>query len=478
MSLRSDVLHSLKWLAGARFAGQVIAWAITLVVIRILEPSDYGLMAIAEVMIGFAALFREMGLYSAMVQKRDLTARQVEQSFGILLLGNSLIYVVLFAFAPLFATFFGDPRLTNIIRVLGIQFPLAAVGVVQDAMLGRRMNFKLVSFVNLAVTLGNGFTTLAFALSGAGVWALVYGSLAGSVIRPIGLILAARHWCRPRFSREGMADLLRFGGFITASRLIWYVYSQADVLILSKLLGQEALGFYAVAMRLASLPMQKVSLLLNQVGLAAYSSIQHDMNRIRSNFCKGVRILSFFSFPVFWGMSSVSPDLVAVVLGARWQAAIIPLQLLSLLMPVRMISHAGTGALAAIGKPQIGTGNLLVALIMMPPAFFIGAYYGGLTGISLAWVIAYPVVRVIQLRHSLPPLGLTMAEYFGAMAGPAIGGAVMYLVVIVAREIIAQPMLQPAYGLAFLIGIGAVTYSAFMWFLRQQECREVLELMK
>lgn len=478
MSLRNDVLHSLKWLAGVRFAGQFIAWAITLVVIRILKPSDYGLMAIAEVLIGFAALFREMGLYSAMVQKRDLTEGQVERAFGLLLIGNCIVYALLFMFAPLFASFFGDPRLTNIIRVLGIQFPLAAVGVVQDAVLSRSMNFKRVSFVNLAVTLGNSFTTLAFALSGAGVWALVYGSLVGSVIRPVGLILAAQHWCRPRFSREGMADMLRFGGFVTASRLIWYVYSKADVFILSKLLGQEILGFYAVSMRLASLPMQKASLLLNQVGLAAYSSIQHDMERIRANYRKGLRILSFFAFPVFWGISSISPDLVTVVLGERWQPAIIPLQLLSLLMPLRMVSHAGGGALTAIGKPQIGAGNLLIALLMMTPAFFVGAYYGGLIGISLAWVIVFPIVKVIQLRLSLPALGMTIAEYFSSMTGPAIAAAVMYLVVVLGRETIAAPMLQPVLGLLFLVGIGAVSYSGFMWTLRRQECREVLDLMR
>ena len=88
MTLRNDVLYSLKWLAGARFAGQLVAWAITLVVIRILKPSDYGLMAIADVLIGFAALFQEMGLFSAMVQKRDLTERHVEQAFGILIVLN------------------------------------------------------------------------------------------------------------------------------------------------------------------------------------------------------------------------------------------------------------------------------------------------------------------------------------------------------------------------------------------------------
>lgn len=477
MTLRNDVLHSMKWLAGVRFAGQFAGWAITLVVIRILKPSDYGLMAIAEVLIGFAALFQELGLYSAMVQKRDLTERQVEQAFGFLIVANTGIYILLFALAPLLATFFDDPRLTNIVRVLGIQFPLASIGVVQDAMLSRKMRFKQKSLATLAITLVNGITTLIFALEGAGVWALVYGSLAGALIRPVALSVAARHWCRPRFSRAGMAEMLNFGGFITASGFIWYVYSQSDVFIIGKMLGKEILGFYSIAMQLASLPLQKIGETLNQVGLAAYSSIQHDMAAIRSHYLKVLRLLNFFGFPIFWGLSSVSPELVSVVLGQRWELAVIPLQLLSLVMPLRLAGHSGS-PLSAIGKPQIATLNHFIALILMPPAFLIGAKYGGLTGVSLAWVIMFPIVTVIRLRFSLRPLSLNMRDYFGTMTAPAAGSAVMYVIVILARHTIADPLLSPKIGLAFLVITGATVYCAFMWSFRRKDCREVIALTK
>lgn len=478
MSLRNDVLYSIKWLAGARFAGQLVAWTVTLIVIRMLKPSDYGLMAMAEILIGFAALFREMGLYEAMIQKRDLTQRQIEQSFGILLLGNSLVYLLLFICAPWIAAFFGDPRLVDITRILGVQFPLAAVGVVQDAQLSRRMAFKRRSLVKLAVVITNSFTTLAFALSGAGVWALVYGSLAGAIVRPACLVLAAQYWCRPRFSHKDMGDMLRFSSFITASRIIWYVYSKADILLIGKLLGKEALGFYSVAMQLATLPMQKTAQILNQVGLAAYSSVQHDMAAIRSHYLKVIRVLSFIAFPVFWGISSISPELVTVVLGQRWAPAILPLQVLGLVMPIRMIVHGSGGPLVAIGKPHLGTLGQIFALLIMPPAFFIGAWYGGLLGASLAWVTGYPLLVMIRLRISLPALGLTYRDYFRSMTAAASGGIAMYVVVVVLRKTIVSSLLTPVLGLFFLIGAGAITYASFMWFLQQKDCRELLDLVQ
>ncbi len=478
MSLRHDVLHSLKWLAGARFAGQLIAWAITLVVIRILKPSDYGLMAIAEVFIGFAALFQELGLYSAMVQKRDLTERQVEQAFGFLLIVNTGIFALVFAIAPLLALFFNDPRLTSIVRVLGIQFPLAAIGVVQDATLSRGMRFKQKSLANLAITICNGATTLTFALSGAGVWALVFGNMAGSLMRPVALSIAARHWCWPRFSRKGLGDMLHFGSFVTASRLLWYIYSQSDVFIIGKLLGKEVLGFYSIAMQLASLPMQKVSEMLDQVGFAAYSTIQTNIPAIQSHFLKVIRILSFVSFPVFWGIASISPDLVMVVLGSRWEQAIVPLQLLGIVMPIRMIGHGTGSVLTAIGKPQIGTLNLLIALVIMPPAFVIGTYYGGLIGVSLAWVIGYPLVVLIRLRFSLPPLGLAARHYFGAMAGSAAGGAVMSVSVMLVRHAIATSQVGPLLSVVLMVLIGTLVYAVFMWMFWRRNCLEAIDLVK
>src|SRR6185312_10800743 len=292
---------------------------------------------------------------------------------------------------------------------------------------------------------------------GEGVWALVFGSLAGGVLRPISLSIAARHWCWPRFSRKGMGEMLRFGGFVTASNLMWYVYSRSDVIIIGKILGKELLGFYSIAMQLASLPMQKVSEFLGQVGFAAYSSIQNDMPAIRYHYLHALRIISFLAFPIFWGISSIAPELVNVVLGRRWQAAIIPLQLLGAVMPIRMVGHAGGSVLTAIGKPQIGTLNTLITLLIMPPAFFLGTWYGGLVGAALAWVIAYPIVVCVRLRFSLPPLGLHVRSYFTTMTGPAIGGVVMYLAVVIARETLAT-RLAPISGMAFLVVVGALVY--------------------
>jgi O-antigen/teichoic acid export membrane protein len=231
-------------------------------------------------------------------------------------------------------------------------------------------------------------------------------------------------------------------------------------------------------MQLASLPMQKVSELLDQVGFAAYSSIQYDMSAIRSHFLKAIRVLSFISFPIFWGISSIAPDLVLVVLGKRWELAIVPLQLLALVMPIRMIGHGSGSVLTAIGKPHIGTLNVVFALVIMVPAFFIGIHYGGLVGVALAWVIGYPILVVVRLRFSLPPLGLKSRNYFGAIAGPALGGAIMYLAVMLTRKAIAMTSLRPIFVMGVLVAVGVLVYPTFMWFFQRRNCLEVIDLFR
>jgi O-antigen/teichoic acid export membrane protein len=478
MSLRSDVLHSIKWLAAGRLVGQLIAWSVTIFVIRILQPSDYGLMAVAEMMIGFAVLFRSLGLFTALVQKRDLTARHMEQAFGILFLVNSIIYIAFYTSAPWIAAFFDEPRLTNMIRVLSIKFPLAAVGMIQSAMLSRRMDFKSKSFVRLSATISNSLTTLILALSGAGVWALVYGSLVSSVVNSAGMVLAARYWCRPRFSLTGMGSLLRFGSFMTTSKIIGYVSSRADVFIIGKILGKDMLGFYEIARELASLPHRKTAQILSQVGLVAYASEQQDLAAIRFHFLKVTRTLGFIAFPVFWGISSVSPEFVHVVLGERWDSAIIPLQILSIVMPMRMLAGTVSSPLEAIGKPHLLTIMQSASLVIMPLSFLIGAWYGGLIGATLAWATGYPVVVLIRLFISLRALGLIYADYFHSLAGPGLGGLVMYAAVILMRNLVAEPFLPPIAGLAVLVVTGVATYALSMWFLRRRDCREFLDLAK
>ncbi len=142
MSIKSKVISALSWTASARFAGQLATWAITIYVIRILSPDDYGLISMATVMIGFAFLINELGVIPAFIQADDINDYHVRQIFGVVLVSNGLVYAAVLVAAPYFAMFFEDDRLTEIIRVLATSLLIAAPSAVPTAMLQREIRFN------------------------------------------------------------------------------------------------------------------------------------------------------------------------------------------------------------------------------------------------------------------------------------------------------------------------------------------------
>lgn len=477
MNLRSQALSGFRWTASVRLLSQVITWAITLVVIRLLTPADYGLLAMATVFVSFLAMFSELGLGAAVVQKTDVDDELLRRAFGVILVIHFSLAALLMLSAPLIGAFYDEPRVVPVIRVLSLQFVLAAFAVIPDAQLQRRMEFRNRSLLDLSGAIVASFTTLGMASAGAGVWALVAGSMLSQIVKTIGInwLSPFRHW--PEFSVKGLRSLLRFGGHISAAQVFWMFYSQVDVLIGAKLLGKEVLGFYSIAMHLASLPNQRISGLVSQVAFPTFSRMQHDLTKVGVNVLLGVRILSFFAFPVLWGMSSIATEMVGVILGAKWGPSVVPLQVLALIIPLRMIGNFVQVAIQGIGRSDVVLHNAIWATLIAPSVFFIGANWGGLLGLSLAWLIVGPLVSLQGMVRGLPALGLRLGGLAMAMMPAASAGVFMYGAVTAARHMTTVGQEGPLH-LCVLVGVGAFSYGMVSFCINRKGMLEVLEMLR
>lgn len=477
MNLRSQALSGFRWTASVRLASQVLTWAITLVVIRLLTPADYGLLAMATVFVAFLAMFSEFGLGAAVVQKADVDEILLRRIFGVILIIHFSLAALLMLSAPLIGAFYDEPRVIPVIRVLSLQFVLAGFAVIPDAQLQRRMEFRNRSLLDLSGAIVASFTTLAMAFSGAGVWALVAGSILSQVWKTIGInwLSPFRHW--PDFSVKGLRSLLRFGGHISAAQVFWMFYSQVDMLICAKLLGKEVLGFYSVAMHLASLPSQRISGLVNQVAFPTFSRMQHDLPKVGANVLLGVRILSFFAFPVLWGMSSIAPEMVEVMLGAKWATSVVPLQVLALIIPLRLVANFVQVAIQGVGRSDVVLRNAIWASLIAPVAFFIGANWGGLLGLSLAWLVVSPLVVVQGMMRGLPVLGLRLGGLVISMMPAAGAGLIMYGAVTATRHLLLVEQ-GGVLRLCVLIAVGALAYCAVSLGLNRKGAKEVIEMLR
>ena len=477
MTMRKQILSGIKWGAAAKFGGQVITWGITLVVIRLLSPEDYGLLAMATIFVAFMLMVSEAGLTSALIQKQDIDEASLRQAFGIIIFINLILFVTLNLFAPIIAVFFSEERLTLILHVLSLQFIFVSITAIPEVLLYRKLKFKSLALIQLVITIISSVFTLMLAFAHYGVWALIFGTLSSIVLRAIAINVIAPFRQLPNFSLQGMRTLLIFGGNIALSRFLWFFYTQIDVIIVGKLLGKESLGFYSVAMQLSSLPVQRVSAIVSQVAFPIFSRFQHDREQLGSVAIKALRILSFIAFPVLWGISCVANEIVLLFLGYKWQSAILPLQLLSLMMPFRMLGNFLPSFTDAMGRPDVTMKNILLSSFVIPIALLVGAIEGGLSGVAIAWVIVSPVLIINNVRLSLRVVELQLRDFFRAIVPVVISAAGMYLMVWMIGSQLGDNI-DHLTKLLIMIATGVSVYGGLTLFFNKQGYQEVINLVR
>lgn len=473
MNIERQTLIALKWASFAKLTGQIVSWAATLLVIRLLLPADYGLMAVVSVLISVLSTIAELGIGAAVVQAPSITREELAKVSGLVIIFNAATFALLLLFAPLVAWAYSEPRLTLLVQVAALQLPISAVATLPQALAQRELNFKWLAWVELTSVVVASAVTLGLAWHGAGVWALVLGSLANAAVR--ALMLLRDGFLRPSFRMSGVRRFLGVGGAVMFGRLAWQVIYQSDVLIGARRLGADAVGFYSVSLQLATLPMQKIMMTLNQVVLPAVARLQNETERLRRRLLEASRLLTVFSIPLSWGMSAVSPELIGVVLGSKWTAAVYPMQIISLTVPLRMIT--GTYATAAVGVGKVGVDvrNNILTAIVLPTSFFVGTFWG-VDGMATAWLFAVPLLFVLNFARMARTVSISVADVGRATWRPIAAGAAMYFAVVVARACMAE--LTDLLRLPSLIGVGAIAYLAVLHLLEPGIWRELLRVWR
>jgi O-antigen/teichoic acid export membrane protein len=469
-TFRTKVLRGFLWLSIGTFTVQFISWVSTIFVIRLLSPSEYGLMAMTAGFVALLTTISELGIGAALIQAKELNEREIRQIFTWVLITSLIGATVSYASAPWVAEFYDTPELATMIRVLSCNMFLAMAYVVPQALFIREMNFKVKAqievFANLAATL----LTLDLALNGLGVWALIIGQMALFGIKALAFNVARPQWIAPLFDLRGSGRLLRYGLNETGSRLLYYVYTQSDNIIVGKFLGGVVLGGYAVAQSLAVIPMEKVLPIISQVSFAAYARIQDNREQIRTNILRTVRTIAFAGVPVFLGMSAVAPLGLPLILGSKWESFVVPFQLLCLTLPLRALSPILSPAVFAINRPTVNLVNMLIASVAMASAFLVGVQYG-VIGVCIAWLVAYPVVFGVTTVRNLRVLGIPVRDYLGEIRFPFFAGAIMLVSVWLFGKMVVTPW--PVYSLILQILLGALVYLALTMIFNKEQSAEI-----
>lgn len=474
--LDRKLLVGIAWTGGMKWAVQVVSWASTLIIARILTPSDFGLMGMAAVYLGLVALVNEFGLTAAILKERSLTEEQIAQlgGFG---LGIGVVFCVLSIGAAVpIARFYGEPAVRTIIMILSLNFVLTSLGVLPRSLLARDLQFARLAWINGFSNLAQIAATLVLAVLGFRYMALVFGSLVASAAgTALALWWHGHRIAIPRSMRD-IRDSVHVGWHVVVGRVGWYTYQNADFAVVGRVLGKAVLGAYTLGWEIATVPVERISALVGQVTPGVFSAVAKDRPALRRYYLAVIEGLAFITFPAAAGIALTAPVLVPVALGPQWQSAILPLQLLALYGGLRSIDTVTPQVLIYTGYSRYSMWYTVAAAVVLPILFYLATRWGA-AGVAAVWMIAYPVVVFPTYRLAFRILHLAPGAYFRNLWPAASSTAVM------AAAVLAAEALLPAGAgarirLGAYVATGVATYAAMMWLVHRERIRAFAALLR
>lgn len=408
----------------ANFALRIFSMAI---LARLLDPADFGLVAMATVVTGIYGLLATAGLSSATVQQATITDEQISTIFWINIAVGMLLTAVCAASAPAIVAFYHEPRLFYVTVAMGAGFVLNAAGVQHSALLQRELRYVALTVVELLSQVGGIVAAICMALAGFGYWALVVAAIVSPAISTACMWLAAG-WIpgAPRWGRATL-PMLRFGGTITLNWLVVYVAYNLEKVLLGRFWGADALGIYGRAYQLITIPTDNLNAAVGGVAFSALSRLQHDPVRLRNYFLKGYTLVVSLTVPASIFCAVFSNDLILVLLGPKWLEAAVIFRLLAPTVLIFGMINPLSWLLFSVG---LQGRSLVIALVIAPlviSAYFVGLPYGP-EGVAIAYSSAMTLWVIPHLVWCLHGTAISLSELFLAVSRPFLSGIVAAIV--------------------------------------------------
>lgn len=383
-SLSQRVMRGGFWVFALQTTHRVFGFARLIILARILAPSDFGLLGIALLAMSTLEAFSNTGFQQALIQRKGDINHYLNTAWTVTAVRGAILFAILFFSAPYVAHFFDSPQATPIIQVIGVSILLTGLTNVGVVYFQKELEFRKQFIYQLSGTLADFAVAVSAAIILQNVWALVYGLLAGNIVR---FIMSYRvHPYRPRlaFDLEQFKELFGFGKWVFGSSIVIFLITRGDDIFVGKVLGVTALGFYQLAYRISSMPATEVTHIISQVTFPAYSKLQDDIPRLREAYLKVLRLTAFLSFPIAGLIFVLAPDFTRIFLGEKWMPMVPAMRILCIFGAARSLAAAGGSLFYASGNPRFTTEVSFIKLIFLAILIYPLTTRWGIAGTALA----------------------------------------------------------------------------------------------
>lgn len=434
-------------------------------------------MAMVNVFANFAIILNNMGISAVIIQKKDLSDRQLSSYYWINLMEGMVVTLIFASLAPFISSFYNEPRLVSITLVISTTFTINSLGTVQHALFSKRMDFKLISIVEIFSLLLGGIVAVVMAFTGYGIWSLVLQSIVTMSVGAVILIILSP-W-KPYFKLRvsDIRDILSFSLNMMGFNVVNYFSRNLDNLIIGKYLGSESLGVYNLAYRLMLFPLYNITVVVGKVMFPALSSIQEDEDKFRQTYILSNQYIAIVTFPLMVGLLIVAPQFVRVALGAKWTGAIIIIQVLALIGMVQSIVSSIGWIYLSHGRPDIMLKWSLVSTAFSVAAFAIGLHWG-VEGVAIGYSIVTILLFYPAMAIPFRLIGLKFLRFLRSFTGIVLSIACMGALTFGARIFLERVLDVPdIVTLIVTVLVGVASYSSFLWLFERNLLRGAGELL-
>jgi O-antigen/teichoic acid export membrane protein len=470
---------SVKWTMLAGLAPRLVTPVATILIAGLLTPQDFGVVAISTLVVYLAQIIANMGMVHAIVQRESADLDQASQSaFWFNVITGLLLYGIVWWISPWLSGIYHSSDLNAVLRVAGLALPVFALGSIPNALLQREMDFRKLFWINTTGLIVPAVVSVGLAIVGMGLWALVIGSLAGSLVS-IGLSWLLVRW-RPSFGIDWAItrSLLKFGIWSLITGFQTWLFSYGDNAFAGYFLGVSGVGVYAMGFTFASLFPGFLNSILAAVAYPAFSELHRRGEALGETLLRLQEILALVMFPMVFGISAVADEIVTLLYGNRWPGLGMVISWLVILPGLFNLWGLNGEACRAMGRPDIWAKILGANLVVMFPLLWLAGPMG-LMPFTIARFSSAAFLPVLIIPITGMILGLPILRQLRIYVVPLLTSLIMFVAVVVFLQAYA-PLTGWTGWLTLLISIliGALIYIGIIWLVRRDLILQVLRLSR
>lgn len=472
-ALVERTVKGTAWNYATFILGKLVTFAATTILARLLAPEDFGLMSLGLIAINYLDTFGELGVGSAVIFRRENDKDNANVAFTMAMLVNIILAAIAFLVAPAVAAFFKEPRVIPVVQVLAVTFIFSGLGRIHEALLKKDLKFRKTVIPQIAKTTVKAVVSIGLALMGYGVWSLVWGQVAASLVVSVFYWWALR-W-RPRLSLNLtiVHRLLSYSSHIVLAEILGMIQNNLDYLIIGRLLGSIPLGYYTMAFRIPELVIINLCYVVSMALFPAYARLQDQLDKLKRGFLSTLKYVAMITVPIGIGLTIITPEFIEVFFSDRWQPAVPAMQALSLYALVYSLSFNSGDVYKAIGRPDVLNKLSIVKLGVTIPALWIAASYS-IYHVAWAQLGANILLTFIRLDVARRLLSLDWRRIASSLKPGFAGALVMGLAVYFLR--LGMLGLSPLVRLFVLPAVGLLVYVAVIRLAYPEALQQAIDL--